>query len=334
MNRSITLARRPTGFPQESDFELVETPIPEAGPGEILVRAVYLSVDPYMRGRMNDAKSYAAPVEIGEVMVGESVARVIQSNNDRFQAGDYVAGMFGWQECVACDGQMVRKLNPEIAPVSTALHVLGMPGLTAYFGIFDVCQPKTGESVLVSGAAGAVGSVAGQLAKLSGCHVVGIAGSDEKINFLTDDLGLDGGLNYKTTDDDYQMLRELCPAGIDAYFDNVGGPITDNVFPLLNVGARIGVCGQISQYNVDSPQQGPRVLWHLIIKRARVQGFLVTDYHTRFREAMTKLTEWFTAGKLKYRERISEGIEHAPRAFIEMMQGANIGKQLVKLSAE
>lgn len=334
MNRSIALAARPQGYPKASDFQLVESPIPEVDADEMLVQLVYLSVDPYMRGRMNDAKSYAAPIEVGDVMVGEGVARVIQSNHQRYQVGDYVAGMFGWREYAISDGQGVRKLDSTMAPISTALHVLGMPGLTAYFGLFDVCRAQSGKTVFVSGAAGAVGSVVGQLAKLTGCRVIGVAGSDEKISFITDELGFDAGFNYKTTDDYYSRLRELCPDGIDAYFDNVGGPITDTVFSLLNVGARIAVCGQISQYNAERPQRGPRVLWHLIIKRATVQGFLVTDYQTRFREAMTKLTEWFVAGKLKYRERISNGIENAPQAFIEMMQGANVGKQLVQLSAE
>jgi NADPH-dependent curcumin reductase CurA len=334
MNRQITLAARPKGFPKDTDFKLVEAPLPEAGAGEFLVQALYLSVDPYMRGRMNDAKSYAEPVGIGDVMVGESVGRVIQSKNDRFPEGTYVAGMFGWQEYAVSDGKMVRRLNPAAAPISTALHVLGMPGMTAYFGLFDVCQAREGETVVVSAAAGAVGSVVGQLAKLTGCRVVGVAGSDEKIQFITDELGLDAGMNYKTTDDYVAKLRQLCPQGIDAYFDNVGGPLTDAVFPLLNVGARICICGQISQYNVDSEQQGPRLLWHLIVKRATVRGMLVMDYADRFREALEKLTDWFQAGKLKYRERITDGIDNAPCAFLEMMQGANIGKQLVKVSEE
>ena len=274
------------------------------------------------------------PIAIGEMMVGESVARVVESRNDRFHEGDYVAGMFGWQEYAVSDGKAIRKLDSKLAPISTALHILGMPGMTAYFGLFDVCQAASEETVFVSGAAGAVGSVVGQLAKNAGCRVVGTAGSDEKIEYLRNELGFDAAFNYKSTDDLFSKLRQLCPNGIDAYFDNVGGPITDCAFPLLNVGARVGICGQISQYNLERPEQGPRILWHLIIKRATVRGFLVTDYHTRFREAMSKLTESFVAGKLTYRERISEGIENAPGAFIEMMQGANIGKQLVKLSQE
>jgi len=329
-NKQITLAARPAGFPQSTDFRLVESAIPKPADGQILVRTKFLSVDPYMRGRMSDAKSYAEPVEIGDVMVGECVAEVIESNNKRFPVGTFVSGMFGWQEYALSDGKMLRKLDANIAPISTALHCLGMPGMTAYFGLNDVCKAEAGQTVVVSGAAGAVGSVVGQLAKQKGCRVIGIAGSEEKIQFL-DELGFDGGFNYKTTEDYYQALKQLCPDGIDAYFDNVGGPITDSVFPLLTIGARIAICGQISQYNAESRQEGPRVLWNLIIKRATIQGFLVMDFTARFREAIAYLTQLHVEGKLKYRETISEGIENAPMAFMEMMQGANIGKQLVKV---
>jgi hypothetical protein len=242
--------------------------------------------------------------------------------------------MFGWQEYAVSDGRSVRRIDPQLAPLSTALHVLGMPGLTAYFGLFDVCRPQAGETVVVSAAAGAVGSVVGQLAKLTGCRTVGVAGSDKKINYVTGELAFDAGFNYKTTDDYLAAYKELCPDGIDVYFDNVGGPVSDAVFPCLNLHARVAICGQISQYNAPHDQQGPRLLWHLIIKRATVRGFLVLDYTARFREAMTQLCEWFHAGKLKYRERITRGIENAPVAFMEMMQGANIGKQLVQLSDE
>lgn len=331
MNRQIRLAARPKGFPQDSDFELVAGDIPEPAEGQFLVQAEYLSVDPYMRGRMSDRASYADPVQIGDVMVGESVGQVIKSHNERFPEGTYVAGMFGWQEYAVSDGQTVRKLRPDVAPVSTALHVLGMPGMTAYFGLFDICRPEPGQTVLVSGAAGAVGSVVGQLAKQHGCRVIGVAGSDEKIDFITNELGFDAGLNYKTTDSYAHAYRALCPDGIDAYFDNVGGPISDGVFPNLNQGARIAVCGQISMYNVEKPPQGPRLFWHLIVKSVTVQGFLVMNYVDRFREAISVLTKAYAEGRLTYRERITDGIENAPQAFMEMMQGANIGKQLVKL---
>ena len=334
INRQIILAARPKGFPKADDFDLQEHPLPAPGDDQFLIQAIYLSVDPYMRGRMNDARSYAEPVAIGDVMVGESVGRVIRSNHARFPEETVVSGMFGWQEYGLSDGQGVRKINPATAPISTALHVLGMPGMTAYFGLFDVCQVKSGETVVVSAAAGAVGCVVGQLAKLAGCQAIGVAGSEDKVRFLVDELGYDGAFNYKQVENYVEALRVHCPDGIDAYFDNVGGPITDAVFPLLNVNARIAICGQISQYNLESAEQGPRLLWNLIIKRAVVRGFLVMDYAPRFREALTKLTDWYQDGKLKYRERITKGIENAPTAFLEMMQGANIGKQLVQLSDE
>jgi NADPH-dependent curcumin reductase CurA len=331
-NREILLAARPNGFPQPADFELAETSVDDPSAGQFLVQGLYLSVDPYMRGRMNDVKSYADPVGIGDRMVGEVVGRVIQSQNDRFPEGTLVAGMFGWQEYALSDGQAVRRLPDDIDPPSLALHVLGMPGMTAYFGLLDVCQLKEGENVFVSAAAGAVGSVVGQIAKLKGCHVVGSAGSDDKLQFLTSELGFDAGLNYKTTSDLAAALRDLCPDGIDVYFDNVGGPITDAVFPRLNTGARVGICGQISQYNLEEPEQGPRQLWHLIVKRATVTGFLVFDFADQFREAMAQMAGWYAAGKIKYRERVVDGLENAPTAFVEMMQGANTGKQLVRLA--
>ncbi len=331
MNRQITLAARPKGFPRQSDFRLVESPIPEPGEGEFLVRGIYLSVDPYMRGRMSDAESHAAPIGLGDTIVGECVGRVMASRHDRFPVGCFVAGMFGWQEYAVSSGQGVRRLDPQLAPISTALHVLGMPGLTAYFGLFDVCRPQAGETVVVSAAAGAVGSVVGQLAKLTGCRTIGIAGSDKKIDYVVSELGFDAGFNYKTTSDYLAAYKELCPDGVDVYFDNVGGPVSDAVFPCLRRYARMAICGQISQYNAAQTEQGPRLLWHLIVKRATIRGFLVTDYAPRYREAMSQLTEWFVAGKLKYRERITRGIENAPVAFMEMMQGANIGKQLVQL---
>jgi NADPH-dependent curcumin reductase CurA len=332
INRQITLAARPHGFPQDSDFKLIEQPVPTPGEGELLVQVQYLSVDPYMRGRMNDTASYANPVGIGDVMVGECVGKVIQSRNSRFSEGSFVSGMFGWQEYAVSNGVGVRRLDPNLAPLSTALHVLGMPGLTAYFGLVDVCQAKENETIVISAAAGAVGSTAGQLSNQRGCRVVGIAGTDEKVKFVTDELGMDAAFNYKTTDNYHQALKELCPNGIDAYFDNVGGPITDAVFPLLNERARVGICGQIAIYNTEEPSLGPRLFWHLIVKRATVRGFLVMDYVARFREGLEVLGKSFSAGELKYRERITDGIERAPTAFIEMMQGANIGKQLVKVS--
>lgn len=332
--RQIVLAARPAGFPKESDFKLVETPLPQPKAGEFLVRTIYLSVDPYMRGRMNDRPSYAPPVALGQVMVGEAIGRVVESSNLQFPEGAIVVGPFGWRDAAVSNGNGVRTVDPALAPISTALGVLGGTGFTAYFGLIDICQPEPGETVLVSGAAGAVGSIAGQIAHIKGCRVVGVAGSDEKIRFLKDDLGFDAAFNYKGVSDYLAKLKEICPNGIDVYFDNVGGPLTDAAFGNLNVGARISICGQISQYNAERPEMAPRFLWKLIEKRAKVQGFLVFDYAARYPEAARQLAEWLLAGKLRYRETIASGLENAPRAFIGMLRGENIGKQLVQVSAE
>ncbi|MCI0488616.1 MAG: NADP-dependent oxidoreductase [Blastocatellia bacterium] len=331
-NRQITLAARPVGYPKESDFKLIETPVPVPAEGEILIRALYLSVDPYMRGRMNDVKSYVPPIQIGEVMGGGVVGEVLESDNPHFQEGDIVEGLLGWQEYAVSNGQGLRKIDPEIAPISTALGVLGMPGLTAYFGLLDICDPKAGETVVVSGAAGAVGSLVGQIAKIKGCRVVGIAGTDEKVAYLVNELGFDATFNYKTTDNYYQKLQEQCPGGIDVYFDNVGGEITDAVFMLINTKARISICGQISQYNLEKPEIGPRLLWTLIVKQARVEGFLVFQFADRYAEGILQMARWLKEGRLKYAEDIAEGIENAPQAFIGMLKGQNTGKQLVRIS--
>lgn len=330
INRQFVLASRPAGFPQESNFNLIETPIPALKEGEFLVRAHYLSLDPYMRGRMNDAKSYAAPVQIGEVMTGGAVGEVLESNHPDFKPGDFATGQFGWQEFAVTDGKGVRKVDPNLAPISTAVGVLGMPGLTAYFGLLDVCDPKPGETVLVSGAAGAVGTLVGQIAKIKGCRTIGIAGADDKVKYLTEDLGFDAAFNYKTDTNYFARLRELCPNGIDCYFDNVGGEITDAALRLLNLHARVSICGQISQYNLEKPELGPRLLGLLIVTRSKIQGFLVSDYAPRFSEGLQQMAEWIKSGKLKYHENIVEGFENMPRAFIGMLRGENTGKQLVK----
>ena len=334
INRQITLAARPSGMPKASDFKLVELPVPEPGAGEFLIRTLYVSVDPYMRGRMNDVKSYAPPAQIGEVMAAGAVGKVVASKNPKFQTGDVVEGFFGWQEYAISNGMGVRKIDPSLAPVSTALGILGMPGLTAYFGLLDIGKPRAGETVLVSGAAGAVGSLVGQIAKIKGCRAVGIAGSDEKVAWLRDELGFDAAFNYKTTTSYTAKLAELCPKGVDVYFDNVGGTITDSVFPLINTRARIAVCGQIAQYNAEKPETGPRLLAHLIVKQARAEGFLVFQFASRYAEGLTEMAGWLKAGKLKYREQFVDGIENAPRAFIGMLQGENTGKQLVRVAAE
>jgi len=299
--------------------------------GEFLARAMYLSVDPYMRGRISQAKSYAAGVEIGGVMVAGGVARVVESKNPNFKSGDIVDVYMGWQEYVISNGKGIRKLDPSVAPVSTALGVLGATGMTAYFGLLDVCNPKPGETVVVSGAAGAVGSIVGQIAKIKGCRTVGIAGGDDKIEWILKDCGYDAAFNYKTTDNYGAKLKELCPNGIDVYFDNVGGAITDAVFMQINTFARMSICGQISQYNNAKPEMGPRLLGMLIVARAKAQGFLITDYMQRFAEGFAAMSGWLREGKIKYREDIVEGFENLPKAFIGLFHGENIGKRIVKV---
>jgi NADPH:quinone reductase len=335
VNRQFVLASRPAGLPEESNFKMIETPIPELKDGEFLARAMYLSVDPYMRGRISQARSYAAGVELGGLMVAGGVARVVESKNANFAVGDIVDVYMGWQEFVVSTGRGVRKLDPSLAPVSTALGVLGATGLTAYFGLLDVCDPKPGETVVVSGAAGAVGSIVGQIAKIKGCRTVGIAGGDDKIEWIQKDCGYDAAFNYKTagnTAADYgAKLKELCPKGIDVYFDNVGGAITDAVFMQLNTFARMSICGQISQYNNAKPEMGPRLLGMLIVARAKAQGFLITDYMPRFGEGLAEMSGWVREGKIKYREDIVEGFENLPKAFIGLFHGENIGKRIVKV---
>lgn len=333
INRQILLAARPAGFPKESDFKLVESPVPAPGPGQFLVRTLYLSVDPYMRGRMNDRPSYAPPVGLGEVMTGGIVGQVIESNHSKFPPGAYVEGRLGWQDYAVTDGSGVRVVDPNVAPLSAYLGVLGMPGLTAYVGLLDIGQPQPGETVLVSGAAGAVGSIVGQIAKIRGCRAVGVAGTDEKVQLLTSEFGFDAAFNYRGVENYVAKLKQFCPQGIDVYFDNVGGKLTDAVFQIMNLHARIVVCGQISQYNLEEPELGPRLLWKLIEKRAKVQGFLVFDYASRFKEGAAQLAEWLRAGKLKHRETIVQGLENAPQAFMGMLRGENIGKQLVQVAS-
>jgi NADPH:quinone reductase len=332
VNHQFVLASRPTGLPEESNFKMIETPIPELQDGEFLGRAMYLSVDPYMRGRISQARSYAAGVEIGGLMVGSGVARVVESKNENFAVGDIVDVYMGWQEYVVSGGRGVRKLDPAVAPVSTSLGVLGATGLTAYFGLLDVCKPKPGETVVVSGAAGAVGSIVGQIANIKGCRTVGIAGGDDKVDWILKECGYDTAFNYKTTDDYGAKLKELCPKGIDVYFDNVGGAITDAVMMQINTFARLSICGQISQYNNAKPEMGPRLLGMLIVARAKMQGFLITDYMVHFGEALKEMSGWVREGKIKYREDIVEGFENLPKAFIGLFHGENIGKRIVKVT--
>ena len=328
-NRVFLLAERPEGRPDDDTFELVERDVPDPGPGEALVRTLSLSVDPYMRGRMRAGESYADAWGVGDPLEAAVVGEVVESNGAGFDPGDVVTGNLHWADYATAPGTELHAVDPDLAPISTALGVLGMPGRTAYFGTKEVAQPTAGDTFVVSGAAGAVGSVAGQIAGLQGARVVGFAGSDEKVAFLEDDLGFDAAINYKATDDYRAALDEAAPDGVDAYFDNVGGPITDAVFTQLNVDARVAVCGQISQYNATELPTGPRKLATLIETRATVEGFLVGDFQPRFAAATRQLGEWVAAGEIQYRETVTEGLEHAPDAFLGLFDGENIGKQLV-----
>ena len=329
--RQFKLAARPVGMPKESDFSLEEIPVPAPGDGQVLVKTSYLSVDPYMRGRITGVRSYADPVNIGDVMVGGAVGQVVESHHTGFATGDFVLGYWGWQEHAAVDGKTLLKLHPNLAPISTALGVLGMPGMTAYFGFLEICKPQPGEVVVVSGAAGAVGSLVGQIAKIKGCRVVGIAGTDEKVQWLVNDLGFYAAFNYKTATDYTAKLKEICPSGIDCYFDNVGGAITDSVFPLLNVFGRVSVCGQISMYNLEKPEPGPRLLPYTLVKQLKVEGFIVTRWQNRWGEGIAQMAQWLKEGKIQHREDIVEGFENTAKAFIGMLQGENTGKMLVKM---
>ena len=330
MNRVVTLAERPTGFPDESSFAVVEQPVPEARAGEVLARVLWTSVDPYQRGRMSDARSYAKAVEVGDVMTAQSVAQVVESNDGRFAPGELVLGQLGWQDYAVARGGSLRKLPRGLDPATLALHVVGATGMTAYFGLFDVGKPRPGDTVVVSGAAGAVGQVAGQLAKLAGCRAVGIAGGEEKKRDLLETYGYDAAIDYKG-DDVRAALKEACPSGVDVYFDNVGGDISAAVHSRLNLHARIVICGQVSQYNAVRPEPtfAPGLL---IVFRARMEGFLINDYAHRFDEAAARLGRWVAEGKIRWREDVTEGLENAPRAFLGMLRGENRGKALVKVA--
>ena len=333
-NRRFVLAQRPEGKPDDDTFDLVEGDVPEPGPGEVLVRTRYLSVDPYMRGRMRDAESYAEPWDVGDPLRGDVVGEVVASNGGGFDEGDIVTGTLQWADYATAPGSDLRPVDPDLGPVSTSLSVLGMTGRTAYFGVREVARPTAGDTFVVSGAAGAVGSVAGQIAKKTGARVVGFTGSDEKVAFVEDELGFDAGINYESTDDYGAALDEAAPDGVDVYFDNVGGPITDAVFTRLNLDARVAVCGQISQYNAEETPTGPRKLGTLIGKRATVEGFLVWDFNARFEQATERLAEWVANDEIRYRETVTEGLENAPEAFVGLFEGDNVGKQLVKVDVD
>ena len=332
-NRRWLLASRPTGEPTMDDFELELTAVPSPGPGEVLVRTRYLSVDPYMRGRMRDADSYAEPWGVGEPMRAGVVGEVVESNYDSLEPGDIVTGNLYWAVYAAVDGDAVTPVETGDAPVSTALHVLGMPGRTAYIGTVDVGEVEPGDTVVVSAAAGAVGSVAGQIASLAGARVVGIAGSPEKTDWLTGDLGFDAAIDYRAAEDLSAAVTDACPRGVDLYFENVGGAVGDAVAEHLTDYSRVAVCGKIALYNAEPGDEdwlGPRRLHQRT--RTRVEGFIVSDHAHRFGHIMKRLRRWVEDGDVTYRETVTERIENAPEAFLGLFEGENVGKQLVHVA--
>ncbi len=335
VNRQILLASRPDGAPTADNFRLAESPVPEPGDGEALYRTIYISLDPYMRGRMNDGESYAEPVAIDGVMGGGSVGRVVASNAPEVAEGDYVLGYGAWQDYAVMKGKHLRKLDPAAAPISTALGVLGMPGMTAYCGLLRIGEPEAGETVVVASASGPVGGTVGQIARLKGCRAVGIAGADEKCAYVTDELGFDDCISHRR-DDLAEALAAACPDGIDIYYENVGGRVFDAVYPLLNAFARIPVCGVISRYNVAETRPGPDRLPAYIAdsltKRFRTQGFIVTDFEDMRGDFERDMSQWIREGKVRYKEDIVEGLENAPETMIGLLEGKNFGKQLILVS--
>jgi NADPH-dependent curcumin reductase CurA len=330
MNRQIRLKNRPVGAPTPDNFEIVDAPMPsittDAG---VLRRTLYLSLDPYMRGRMSDAPSYAAPMNVGDPMCGHTVSEVVESLDPQFKRGDVVGGYDGWQQYAVSSGKGLRKLDGSLPP-TTALGVLGMPGMTAFVGLLDIGQPQPGETVVVSAASGAVGSVVGQLAKIRGCRAVGVAGSDEKCRYVVRELGFDACINYKTEDLGV-ALRGACPRGVDVYFESVGGAVLEAVLKLLNRNARIPLCGLIAEYNAAQKTPGPN-LRPVLVQRAMIRGFIVSDHNDRAPAFLQEMTPLVRDGRIKYREDIVEGLDNAPAAFIGLLEGRNFGKLLVRVS--
>jgi NADPH-dependent curcumin reductase len=330
LNKQVLLASRPQGAVTEDNFRFVEVPVGKPGPGEVLVKNEWLSLDPYMRGRMSDAKSYAKSTEIGEVMVGQTVGEVVESHDPTFKAGDKVLTPLGWQLYGIASGKELAKIDAKRVPASYYLGILGMPGVTAWFGLFEIGQPKAGDTVVVSAASGAVGSVVGQLAKIKGCRVVGIAGGKTKCDYVVKDLGFDACVDYKAGNL-LADLREDCPKGVDVYFENVGGVILDTVLRVMNLFSRIVVCGLIAEYNATEPY-GYKMLRSVLVNRIKMQGMIVFDWKDRYGEALKGLSGYLAEGKLKYRESIVHGIDNAPKGLIALLKGGNFGKQLVKLA--
>ncbi len=337
VSEQIVLASRPEGEPKDENFRLEKKATGEPANGEVLLRTIYMSLDPYMRGRMSAAKSYAEPVAIGDVMEGGTVSEVITSKFAGLKPGDVVLGYTGWQTHAIAKGEGLLKIDSNLAPISTALGVLGMPGMTAYTGLLNIGQPKSGETVVVAAASGAVGAIVGQIAKLKGCHVVGIAGGKQKCDYVVNELGFDKCLDHKD-DNLKKLLQEACPKGIDVYFENVGGKVTAAVLPLLNQFARIPVCGLISNYNDSTPPAGPdtapALMRDILSKRLTFRGFIVSDFNSQRDEFLKDVSTWIKEGKIKYREDIVDGIENAPKAFQGLLKGENFGKLLVRVGTQ
>jgi NADPH-dependent curcumin reductase len=332
-NHQFRLAARPVGLPKRTDWTYVEEPVPAPADGQLLVRVLQISLDPAMRGWMNEGRSYVPPVAMGEVMRALAVGRVTESKHDGFAPGDLVAGAFGVQEYALSDGKGVTRIDPSFAPLPVFLHALGMPGLTAYFGLLDVGKAKEGDTVVVSGAAGAVGSVVGQIAKIKGCRVVGIAGGPQKCRYVVDELGFDAAIDYKS-EKVKAALAQHCPQGVDVYFDNVGGEILDDVLARLARGARIVICGAISQYNNTTPVKGPSNYMSLLVNRASMTGMVVFDFAARYGEALREMGGWYKAGRLKSRVDVVKGLETFPDTLLKLFTGENQGKLVLQVAEE
>lgn len=326
----ILLKKRPEGKPDKENFSFESTDVPDLKEGQVRVKGKYYSVDPYMRGRMNSGESYIAPFEVGSPIDGGVVAEVEESKAEQFQKGDLVLGNLPWSEETVAPAEALKKIKTSDTPPSYYLGILGMPGLTAYFGLLDVGKPKSGETVVVSGAAGAVGIIVGQIAKIKGCKVVGIAGGPEKTKLIKDEYGFDEAIDYKSTDDISAAIKNFCPRGVDVYFDNVGGDISDAVVQHINHGARISLCGQIALYNKKETPVGPRLQPQLLVKSALMQGFIISDFRERFPEGIKELHTWISDGKLKFTETVVEGFDKLPDAFLQLFEGGNTGKMIVK----
>ncbi|MDB5592280.1 MAG: NADP-dependent oxidoreductase [Enterovirga sp.] len=334
-NRRVVLASRPEGEPRPENFRLETVPRPEPGDGQVLLRTLWLSLDPYMRGRMSEAKSYAKPVPVGGPMEGGTVSEVVLSRSDRFRPGDVVLAHGGWQDYAVADARGLRQLDPEAAPIQTALGILGMPGMTAYTGLANIGQPKAGETLVVSAASGAVGSAVGQIGRIRGCRTVGVAGGPEKCRYLIEELGFDAAIDHRAPDLP-ERLREACPNGIDIYFENVGGEVWTAVFPLLNDFARVPVCGRIAHYSDTAPPPGPdrtvQLMAAILTRRLRLQGFIVSDFAAQQGDFLREMAGWIRDGQVRYREDVVEGLERAPEAFMGLLKGRNFGKLLVKVA--